>query len=164
MKISRTHTSPPSDHTPPQLPNAVDGERLEMNRLSYTVASTSSTASVTVDDDESTAFHPNSILINSPKDPLSRWISSNPTHYLLLRLVKPAIINKIGFGKYFKPHPSNCASYKLELQFSSSSAPSEMNADALKRIFDKVPLDNNHLAETIDLVEATTVNGNLVSS
>lgn len=55
------------------------------------------------------------ILEDVPSNQASRWSSStnNPPQFLTLLLTRPAIVHKIKFGKYEKPHICNIKKFKV---------------------------------------------------
>ncbi|KAI8976566.1 Muskelin N-terminus-domain-containing protein [Pilobolus umbonatus] len=54
-------------------------------------------------------FYPHNILVNNPKEELSRWTSklNDQSQYITIKLEKPAIACEILFGKYHKGHVCN---------------------------------------------------------
>eukprot|EP00039_Didymoeca_costata_P018584 m.334091 g.334091 ORF g.334091 m.334091 type:complete len:745 (+) comp17286_c0_seq1:202-2436(+) len=62
----------------------------------------------------SAAYHPRNILVDNPSDQSCRWSSSsNQDQYIILELHEPAIIRRINFGKFTKPHPCNLKQFKI---------------------------------------------------
>lgn len=60
-------------------------------------------------------FTPDNVLVDSPSDAKSRWLSdgNKPPQYLTLRLSQPAILSGIRFGKWDKPHPCNLRKFQV---------------------------------------------------
>ncbi|KAI8869447.1 hypothetical protein GQ42DRAFT_147108, partial [Ramicandelaber brevisporus] len=79
-----------------------------LDRLIYDIHSWSSHAA---------NFHPSGVLLDRPRDQSSRWSagSNDPDQFLTLRLVKPAIVHSITFGKFRSPHVCNVKLFKVKV-------------------------------------------------
>lgn len=55
------------------------------------------------------------VLVDKPGDQSSRWSSESnyPPQYLTLKLERPAVVERIMFGKYEKTHVCNLKKFKV---------------------------------------------------
>ncbi|XP_055919680.1 muskelin isoform X2 [Eupeodes corollae] len=62
-----------------------------------------------------TSYLPENILEDTPSNQASRWSSNtnNPPQFLLLKLKRPAIVQKIKFGKFEKSHVCNLKKFRV---------------------------------------------------
>lgn len=62
-----------------------------------------------------TSYLPENILEDTPTNQASRWSSNtnNPPQFLLLKLKRPAIVQKVKFGKFEKSHVCNLKKFRV---------------------------------------------------
>lgn len=62
-----------------------------------------------------TSYLPENILEDTPSNQASRWSSNtnNPPQFLTLKLKRPAIVQKIKFGKFEKSHVCNLKKFRI---------------------------------------------------
>ncbi|XP_014670808.1 PREDICTED: muskelin-like [Priapulus caudatus] len=98
----------------------------------------------------SASYVPENIMEDKPYDHASRWSSDSntPPQFLLLKLVRPAIVETITFGKYEKTHVCNLKKFKI---FGG------LNEDHMIELLES-GLKNDHIPETFVLKHALEEN------
>jgi len=87
------------------------------------------------------AYYPHNILEDRPHDQSSRWSSGNnfPPQFLILKLVRPAVVTSITFGKYERDHVCNLRKFKiyggLNMEYMTELLTGGLKNDSLKETF-----------------------------